>query len=307
MKRRTFLKKLLAATAVALGLDGVAIFDLVPRAGAGPGKGPLLTAATNQDYSQLVTEVMKALGGMKHFVTEGNRVVVKPNMSWDRRPEYGANTHPLVLKRVVELCLEAEAKEVTVMDRPCNDPWRSYRASGIPEAVESIGSSRAKVKHLNRRRFVEMDMPDAVALKHWEFYRDALEADTLITVSPAKQHNSARLSLGMKNIMGLVGGRRERLHVGDLHQHIADLNTVLQADLTIIDATRQLLANGPSGGNVDDVRVMHHLAASVDPVAADAYAATLFDLKGEDIGYIRYGYEMGFGEIDLNKVHVVQV
>jgi uncharacterized protein (DUF362 family) len=193
------------------------------------------------------------------------------------------------------------------MDRPCNDDRRCYLESGIQQAVEGIGSGRAKIKHLNSRLFVEKDVPRGVALKRWDFYRDALEANTLIVVPPAKQHGSARLSLGMKNIMGLVGGRRERLHVGDLHQHIADLNTVLRAHLTIIDATRLLTANGPSGGNLQDVRILNRVAASADPVAADAYAATLFGLKGADIGYVRYGHQMGFGEMDLAKVKVVEV
>jgi uncharacterized protein (DUF362 family) len=203
--------------------------------------------------------------------------------------------------------LEAGAGEVTVMDRPCNDPSRCYRVSGIQDAVESIGDSRAKIRHLNSRRFVERDLPRGVALKSWSFYRDALEADTLIIVAPAKQHGSTRLSLGMKNVMGLVGGRRERIHVGNIHQHIADLNTVLRAHLTVIDATHLLFANGPSGGDLNDVRLLHRVAASADPVAADSYAATLFGLKGADIGYIQYGYEMGFGEIDLSKVNVVRV
>jgi uncharacterized protein (DUF362 family) len=293
---------------MALGLDGPgSLSGVLAGAEAASSGAPLLTAGTDEDYGRLVTQVVKALGGMGQFVKEGSRVVVKPNISWDRRPEFGANTHPAVVKRVVELCLEAGAGMVTVMDRPCNDARRCYRESGIQEAVESIDSSRARIVHLNRRRFVELELPRGVDLRRWAFYRDALEADTLITVPCAKQHNSARLSLGMKNVMGLVGGRRERLHVGDLHQHIADLNTVLPADLTIIDATRLLLANGPSGGDVDDVRVRHHLAASADPVAADAYAATLFGLTGEDIGYIRYGHQMGMGEIDLSKVSVVQV
>ena len=306
MERRTFLRRMLAAAAVVLGLDRLSLFDLIPKAAAASPSHSLLVTGTDRDYARLVTEIMKALGGMERFVRTGSRVVVKPNISWDRRPEFGANTQPLVVKRVVELCLEAGAGEVTVMDRPCNDERRCYRESGVQAAVESIGSSRARIRHLNRRRFVTKDLPRGVALKRWDFYGDALEADTLIIVPPAKQHGSARLSLGMKNVMGLVGGRRERLHVGSLHQHIADLNTVLRAHLTIIDATHLLVANGPSGGSLEDVRILNRVAASADPVAADSYAATLFGLRGEDIGYVRYGHQLGFGEMDLNKVKVVE-
>ena len=307
MERRAFLKRLLAAAALALGLDGLGLQSLLPRMACAAKDSPLVATGTNQDYGRLVTEVISALGGMERFVKPGSRVLVKPNMSWDRRPEFGATTHPLVVKRIVELCLEAGAREVTVMDRPCNDERRCYQESGVQPAVEAIGSSRAKVKHVNSRLFVEKTMPRGVALKRWDFYREALEAEALIIAPPAKQHGSARLSLGMKNVMGLVGGRRERLHVGDLHQHIADLNTVLRAHLTVIDATRLLTANGPSGGNLQDVRVLNRLAASADPVAADSYAASLFGLKGGDIGYIQHAYQMGFGEMDLTKVKVVEV
>jgi uncharacterized protein (DUF362 family) len=307
MKRREFLRKIMAAASLALGLDGLGLLWRIPGTAAASSGSSLLATGASGDYSHLVTDVINALGGMGRFVKPGSRVLVKPNMSWDRKPEFGANTHPLVLKRVVELCLEVGAGEVTVTDHPCNDERRCYIESGIQQAVEAIGSGRAKVKHVNSRRFVEKDLPRGVALKRYDFYRDALEADTLIIVPPAKQHGSARLSLGMKNIMGLVGGRRERLHVGDLHQHIADLNTGLRAHLTVIDATRLLFANGPSGGDLRDVRVLNRVAASADPVAADSYAASLFGLKGDDIGYIHDGYQMGFGEIDLAKVKVVKV
>jgi uncharacterized protein (DUF362 family) len=307
MDRRAFLRRMLAAASLALGLDGFSQLEGMWRTAAASSGSSLLATGASSDYSRLVTDVIKALGGMERFVKRGSRVLVKPNMSWDRAPEYGANTQPLVLKRVVELCLEAGAGEVTVMDRPCNDASRCYRVSGIQDAVESIGDGRAKIRHLNSRRFVERDLPRGVALKSWSFYRDALEADTLITVPPAKQHGSTRLSLGMKNVMGLVGGRRERIHVGNIHQHIADLNTVLRAHLSIIDATHLLFANGPSGGDLSDVRLLNRVAASADPVAVDSYAATLFGLKGTDIGYIQYGHDMGFGQIDLSKVNVVRV
>ncbi|MBW1981727.1 MAG: DUF362 domain-containing protein [Deltaproteobacteria bacterium] len=307
MRRRTFLKRMLATFAMALGLDGSLFQKFFSEFALAAPDLPRVATGTNQDYSRLLTDIMHALGGMERFVKPGQRVVVKPNISWDRRPEFGANTNPLVVKRLVELCLEAGAGEVTVMDRPCNDPRRCYRDSGILDAVRSIGSDRAKIKHLNPRRFVEVKLPRGVSLKQWPFYRDALEADVLIVAAPAKQHGSARLSLSMKNIMGLVGGRRERLHVGGLHQHIADLNTGLRADLSIIDATHMMVANGPSGGSLDDVRVLNRVAASADPVAVDSYAATLFGLQGEDIGYIRYGYQMGFGQIDLNKINLVEV
>ena len=93
----------------------------------------------------------------------------------------------------------------------------------------------------------------------------------------------AKLTLGLKNVMGVIGGNRGEIHK-DIGQRIADLNLVVRPKLTIIDATRILLRNGPTGGNLEDVKVLDTLIASADTVAADAYATTLFGMKPEDIG-----------------------
>ena len=87
----------------------------------------LLAVAKGKDYEALVEQVLKPLGGMAAFVKQGDRVVVKPNIGWDRTPEQAANTHPDVVKAVVQQCLDAGAKQVLVFDRPCNEARRMLR------------------------------------------------------------------------------------------------------------------------------------------------------------------------------------
>ncbi len=159
---------------------------------------------------------------------------------------------------------------------------------------------------MNRMRYRSLPIPNGRTIQEWSVYGDALDADVLINIPIAKDHGSTRLSLGMKNLMGLIQNRNS-FHSRGLDQCIADLSSVLRPHLTIVDAVRILTRNGPTGGNLDDVKRTDTVIASADPVAADAYAATLFDMTGKDIGYVRLAAEMGLGEIDLGKVGVAEV
>ncbi len=266
---------------------------------------PVLAQASGTNYAHLVGDAIQALGGIKKFVNPNEVVVVKPNMAWDRTPELGANTHPVVVRKIVELCLEAGAKKVKVLDHTCHDARRAYANSGIKAAVEDIKDSRAVVEYVDERKFVELQVPKAKSLKKWLFYKDILAADRFINVPVAKHHSEARLTMAMKNMMGAIGGWRGRVHVG-LHQNIADMNLVLRADLTVLDATRIMTEGGPSGGKPEYVQVKNLVIAGVDPVAIDAYGtSTLFGLQPADIGYITKGYELGLGEMDLQKIKVL--
>ena len=268
---------------------------------------PLLAVAKGKDYAALVERVLKPLGGMAAFVHQGARVVVKPNISFDRTPEQAANTHPEVVKAIVQQCLDAGAKRVLVFDRPDNDARRCYAKSGIQAAVESLGDSRAACVFQDQKKFVPVKIARAKSIKQFEFYKDAMETDCdcYINVPVAKHHALAKLTIGLKNIMGIIGGNRGEIHK-DIHQRIADLNLVVRPKLTIVDATRILLRNGPSGGNLDDVKVLDTLIASADPVAADAYATTLFGMKPEEVGSTVAAAKLGLGEMDLSKVKIVE-
>jgi uncharacterized protein (DUF362 family) len=304
MDRREFLKQV-----AALGLmAGASRFLTMPSdlwAMAPQEKpAPILARAKGTNYAHLVGDTIQALGGMKKFVQPGETVVVKPNIAFDRPPEMAATTNPVVVRKVVELCLEAGAKQVKVLDRTCHDARRCYVNSGIKAAVEAIKDRRAVVEYVDERRFVELNIEHAKALKRWSFYQDILEADRFINVPVAKTHSEARLTMALKNMMGAIGGWRGRIHVG-LQQNIADMNLILRPDLHILDATRILTKNGPTGGKLEYVKVKNQVIAGTDPVALDAYGTTLFDLQPHDIGHIVKAHELGLGEIDLNKIKLL--
>jgi uncharacterized protein (DUF362 family) len=301
MNRRNFLKQ------VGIWSSGILIaepvFQITSELLASEAVAPMLSVGTGKNYSSLVTSVLQPLGGMAAFVKPGDQVVVKPNIGWDRRPEQGANTHPEIVRAVVELALQAGAKKVRVFDRTCNEKRRCYVNSGIKSALDTIDSRRVHFSYIDKRKFIPVNIEKGKSINKWSFYKDALQADCYINLPVAKHHSLARLTLGLKNTMGVIGGNRGKIH-GNMGQNLADLNTVIRAHLTIIDATRILLRNGPQGGHIKDVKVLDTVLASPDPVAADAYATTLFGLRPEQIDSTRAAAEMGLGEMNLDKIDI---
>lgn len=272
----------------------------------GQTKLPDLAVGVGKDASQLVDAVLKAVGGIGRFVKKGQTVVIKPNIGWDRAPEYAANTNPEVVAALAKQALDAGASKVSVFDRTCNNEQRCYANSGIGPALEKLGDKRIDMSFVDKRLWVDVPIEKGQSLKQWPLYKPALEADCYINVPVAKHHGLSRLTLGLKNTMGVIGGRRGKIH-HEIAQNLADLATVIQPDLTVIDATRILLRHGPRGGNLADVEKPDTLIASTDPVAADAHATTLFDMQPNEIGSTRAAAAMGLGEMDLDKLEIAKV
>lgn len=288
MKRREFLRDV-AAGGLFLGLR--------PSLLAQSGGFPQLVQVEGDSPGVITRAAIASLGGMKRFVTRGDRVVVKPNIGWDRTPELAACTNPEVIKTIVELCFEAGAKEVTVMDNTTNQAQRCYARSGIAEAAKSAG---AKVPYVNPFRLKKMSL-GGQWLKEWEVYTDFIEADKLINVPIAKHHSLSRLTLGMKNWLGAIGGSRNQLHQR-LDEAMVDLAAFFQPELTILDAYRILLRNGPQGGRISDTRLQKSVVAGTDPVAVDTLGATFFGLQPRDLPYLEIARLRGLGETNLEKV-----
>ena len=246
-----------------------------------------------------------ALGGMGKLVRHGATVVIKPNMAWVRGPEMAANTNPWVVAALVEMCLEAGAGKVKVIDRTiARNPRPAYQASGVASAAAAAG---AEVSYVDESRFTELAVPGGFVLKRWWFCEEfvsANECDVLINVPVLKHHGTSRLSIAMKNVFGMVGGERGRLH-RQIHKKIVDLNRVLRIDLTVMDAYRVLRKHGPTGGRPDDVdnstEGARRIVAGTDPVAVDSYGASLFGYEPGQIGFVASGEEAGLGQSDWQR------
>jgi uncharacterized protein (DUF362 family) len=259
-------------------------------------------AKSTTDAALLTRRAVDGLGGMKRFIARGDVVAIKPNIGWDRMPVHAANTNPLVVAEVVKMAFEAGAARVVVTDASCNEPNRCFQRSGIWRATYALG---ATVILPAEHRFREMRMRGDV-LDVWPIYTPLINADKVINVPVAKHHNLAKFTAAMKNWYGILGGRRNRLHQ-NIDVSIADLATFMRPTLTIVDATRVLLRNGPQGGNIDDAKDMHQVIASLDEVAVDAYGCTLIGVKPNQVPYLKMGHERGIGRMDWQNVAHVEV
>lgn len=294
MDRREFLK--LAAMG-GFGLSAAGISGLVPLSEAAEKID--LAVAHGASPALITKTAIEAMGGIKRFISRGDVVVIKPNMGWDRLPEQAANTNPEVVATVVRLCFEAGAKKVKVFDRPVNDPRRCYVQSGIASAASALG---AEVNYVDERKFREIKI-NGQALKSWPLYTEILEADKVINMPIAKHHGLSTLTMAMKNWMGIMGGRRNSIHQR-LDESLVDLSMVVKPALTVLDAVRILTANGPQGGDLKDVKKTDTVIVGIDQVAVDSYGATLFGMKGSDLGFVRMGNKAGLGTMDLSKLKV---
>jgi uncharacterized protein (DUF362 family) len=264
--RREFLR-ILAAGAAGAMLPASRLGALTPPQAA-PGT---FGVARGADTAAIVRKAVELVGGMGSFIEEGDVVFVKPNISWDKKPEQAATTNPLVVETVVKMISEAGAKKIIVADNTCNDARRTYKRSGIKKAAEDAG---ADVPFMEQRRFVSTNLGGTV-MKDWEVYREAMEADKIINLPIAKHHGLSDVTLSMKNLMGLIGGRRDLLHQ-NLPECVVDLAAYFKPTLNILDSVRLLKANGPQGSTLKDVVELNTVAASVDPVKIDAFGISLF-------------------------------
>ncbi len=297
IERREFLK-IAAITGCGL-VVGEKIGGLVPFVDASENYDLIVARGTGKSPATITKSAIDAMGGIKKFISRGDIVVIKPNIAWDRLPEQAANTNPEVVATVVGLCFDAGAKKVKVFDRSVNDPRRCYKQSGIADAVKSIG---AEVSFVDERRFKEVSIKGQV-LKSWPLYTDVFEADKVINIPIAKHHSLAKLTMAMKNWMGVMGGNRGRIHQ-KIGESLADINMVIKPTLTVLDAIRILTANGPQGGNLKDVRRLDTVIVGRDSVGIDSYGATLFGMKGSDLSYVRAGAAARIGIMDISKLKI---
>ncbi|MBN1223045.1 MAG: DUF362 domain-containing protein [Candidatus Aminicenantes bacterium] len=290
MKRRNFLKDLAI---------GSLMWNFGPKLFAQDSGHPDLAIIEGESPAQITKEAIASLGGMPRFISRGDKVIIKPNIGWDRTPEQAACTNPEVVKTLVELCFEAGAKEVKVMDNPCNPARRTYVRSGIQKAAKEAGADvPLPNEHHLKKTAISGD-----AIKEWEVYSDFVETDKIINAPIAKTHSLSRVTLGMKNWLGAIGGNRNQLHQ-NLDLAVIDLAHFFKPVLTVLDAYRILLRNGPQGGRLSDAKLQKTVVAGIDYVAVDSMGATFFGINPTDLRFLQLAQKKGRGEFDLEKLKI---
>ncbi|WP_027938386.1 DUF362 domain-containing protein [Anaeroarcus burkinensis] len=310
MNRRQFIQGV-GYGVLTLGVAGCGV-ALPGSSGTAPAKPAASAVASSYDKSKLVVAAGKepelliekgfqALGGIEKLVVKGATVVIKPNFSVPRKPEEAATTNPLLVAAVVKKCLAAGAKEVKVLDYPFNSPPVCLANSGIKAAVDAVGG---KTFTTHTQSFYSQVNMGGTILKEVLFSKDVLEADVFINFPILKHHGITKVTLGMKNMMGLVWDRGY-FHKTDLNQAIAELAAYRKPQLTIMDATRGIIDHGPVGPGT--IQEWNQVVFGVDTVAVDAYGAKLFGVEPSEIAYIAAAAKLGVGEMDLQKISLVKV
>lgn len=309
MKRRDFLKNsAIAGAALSLNFEGLqaALMSNTIQVE----KTPDIVAVMGGEPEVMLDKALEALGGISNFVKKGQKVVIKPNVGWDRSPELGGNTNPKLISALIKKCLSAGAQKVTVFDHTCDNWQKCYASSGIEAAVKAAGG--VMVPGNDERYYKkEVSLPLGVTLKKANIHEVLDEADIWFNVPILKNHGGAKLSCAMKNYMGIVWDRRF-FHQNDLQQCIADICTWNKKPvLNIVDAYRIMHQNGPQGKSAADVATVKSLIASKDIVAVDAAALSLFNqvkkLDMEAVGHIGKGQSLKLGTTNLDKLEIKRI
>lgn len=290
MKRREFLQ-----TAAYGGL----LLNLDTKAVRQEQKSPDLSLVQGESPRIITKKAVDQLGGMKEFVSRGDIVMIKPNIAFDRNPRQAGCTNPEVVGTLVEMCLDAGAKEVRMMDNPVHPARATYLNSGIADAVENAGG---KVIYPGDGTIKSVEI-GGDKIKKCRIFTEFIEVDKLINVPILKTHVLTKLTMGFKNWLGAVGSNRQNLH-GGIEKNIVDLAAFFKPVLTVLDAYRIMARNGPDGGALSDVVTYKTVMAGRDPVALDALGAHTCQFKPMELGHLKIANKRGLGEMDLTKLKI---
>jgi len=256
---------------------------------------PSLAIAHGTGHEKTIRAAMAALGGMERFIQNGDVVMIKPNVAFDRPPALAATTHPDALRAVAKLCFEAGAHKVIVADNPINSPTGCFLKSGLTAVVSEMN---LELMYPETNSFAPLSLAGEV-LKEWTFFNAPFKKATkVIGLAPCKDHNLCHASMTTKNWYGLLGGRRNQFHQ-HIHSIVSDFALMMKPTLVILDGMSVLMSNGPTGGRLSDVKVMNTIVAGTDMIAVDSYGYS--HLLERDIAELTYQHkanDRGLGKIN---------
>jgi len=298
MTRRKFLKT--AAAGIALGLTGEPSFSFA--------KEEFDLAVISGEPVAATRKALEVIGGITRFVKRGQRVVLKPNMSFARTPDFSATTHPLVVATVAQACMETGAQQVLVLDHTLQRAELCLERTGIREACKIIPG--VHVLALQERKFFgEIKIPQGKVLERVEVFKEILDGHVLINIPVAKSHSATGVSLGLKGLMGMIWDRESFHSQYNINQAIADLATVIKPQLTILDATRALASGGPGGPG--EVKKPNLIIAGIDPIAVDSYGVSIVpwygqNFRGRQVEHLLVAHQKGLGKIDIDQLKILK-
>lgn len=265
--------------------------------------GPKMAIVTGRERPAMVRRALEAMGGVQRFIKRGDRVMLKVNAAFASPAILSATTHPDLAAELVRLCLAAGAASVVVTDNPINDPESCFTLTGIAPAVRAAGG---EVILPRPGLFAPGTLPGGRLIRDWPVLHEPFRGITkLIGVAPVKHHNRAGASMTMKNWYGLLAGRRNQFHQ-DINGIIVELAMMVRPTFVILDGTASMMANGPTGGSLADLKPTQTMIISTDGIAADAFGATLLDKTSADLPYLARAAALGLGTVDFASLHPIR-
>lgn len=271
--------------------------------------------ARGKDVAQAVRQAVLSVGGLERLISPGSRVLIKPNLSVALPARTGVTTNPRVVTALIRLVREAGAGEILVGESAVVgfDAGEIFDALKVRRLFENAG---ARVVNLDRDQPVEVEVPRGEVLKKVKIWRTAYECDVLISVPKMKTHFQTGVTLSLKNMKGTVTDESKRIihRIGvpvkkreeyGLDQGIVDLNTVISADLAVIDATVSLEGFVPGPRLVGNPVRMDTIIAGFDSVAVDAVGCRVIGLDPREVRHIRLAYERKLGRMLPEEIGVM--
>ena len=316
MRRREFLLGALSTASAAVlpqALRGAAAL-LSPA----PAERSAIALGRGAGHHEVLRRAVAALGGPSLLARPGEQVLLKPVLAWNRAPREGANTQPEILRAAIELALEGGASRVTICDRTSLRAASVHSVSGVDRVVRAFRSPRVRLVEVRERDLVTVreaarsrGMKDfearsrgiESALDALRVSKHVLMADRIVNLATVRHHPTRRVALGFSNLLGLVGGWSSTPRW--LAQHdteLALLAASLRPELTILDATRPILSNGPAGLTSADVGRWDEIAVGRDPVAVEAWGARRFGVEPSLLGHIPLAEGLGLGSADTPTI-----
>lgn len=302
MKRRDFVKTLFAGLAVPLLTQTQAQANQKPSSLVWEAEG---TAA------EMIRALFAAMGGLNRFIAPeqpGATVLIKPNLCLPHPEMRGSITSSAVLVALCAYLSENGINKIIIADHTLQPDLSEAQAFEL--AAKLAPFSTVKFMLANQQRLYQPAQVPGRVLKQTEVLKSALKADFLINIATAKHHSATQVSLALKNLMGLIWDRMIFHTELDLNQAIADLALVIRPGLNIVDASRVLLTNGPTGPGT--LLADNRLFASVDPVALDATVVSRYNFGGYSLApgqvdHLMAAFRNGLGEIELQKIQLQKV
>ena len=254
-----------------------------------------------------INTLFSSMGGIEKFIIRDiskTSVLIKPNLCLPHNARMGTITSPEVVGGLCRFLVGMGVKKIIIADHTLQSS-KDFRSIELMEVLARY--PEVNLILANEQGLYNQAEVNGKVLKTTEALKLLSQVDLFINMATAKHHSATKVSLAIKNLMGLIWNRTEFHTQLDLNLAIADLALAIRPDINIIDASRVLLNRGPTGPG--PVINENRLFASLDILALDAVVTSRYKfgnktLSARDVPHLLAAYQNGVGEIDAQNIQV---